>query len=254
MHMNVKGLSKRGTANSYNIDLGEMLSDASSPFQFLLESDRSIYYQDFLNESQIILYRDNNRRAKPSNTVHINEVTKTELVREADYPRKARAKKLVTHYKGVSNRYGWITFNTNSQYTPGRKYTQYIKLKEAKDMKYFHEFNKRDIIRLFMSGDLQVFCQCPDFRYRFKYMASQLGYGIYKETRFPGIRNPNLEGSVCKHLLAVFSVLGMNWTLIARDMQRTKFFKNKYGDDTEDIPKVSKNTRNVKNRKKISKK
>ena len=213
--MSVKGLSMRGIANTYNVDFGEMLEGESLPFRFLLDKDNDYYFNDFISECQIMRY---NHSIKKKSIEHVNEATKTEILKEADSARKNRAKRLIVRYKGVTNRYGWITFHTNSQYTPGRKYIQYIKLKEAKDMKYFHEFNKRDIIRLFMSGDLQVSCSCPDFRYRFKYMASQLGYGIYRETRFPSIRNPNLNGSVCKHLLAVFSVMGMHWTEIARDM------------------------------------
>ena len=62
-------------------------------------------------------------------------------------------------------------------------------------------------------------------------MGTQMGYGIFRENRFPKIRNPKLEGTVCKHLLCVLSVLNTNWASIARDMKRSKFFKRKYEDD-----------------------
>lgn len=228
--MSVKGLSMRGIANTYNVDLGEMLEGESLPLRFLLDKDNDYYFNDFISEGQIMRY---NHSIKKKSIEHVNEATKTEILKEADSARKNRAKRLIVRYKGVTNRYGWITFHTNSQYTPGRKYTQYVKLKEAKDMKYFKEFNKRDIIRLFMSGDLQVHCTCPDYNYRHKYQAHMLGYGIYRETRFPHIRNPKLEGSVCKHLIAVLGVMNNNWMNIAKDMQKSKFFKKKYEEDED---------------------
>lgn len=227
--MSVKGLSRRGTAICYDVDLGEMLSDTSSlSFSYLLSNNKDVYYEDFLTESQVMNFY---KRKSDKSVIPINEATRKEILKEADYARKQRAKKLTTKYAGVTNANGWIKFVTNSQYTPGIKYTQYIKLAEAGDMKYFKEFNKKDIIRLFLSGDLKVHCTCPDFRYRQKYMAYNLGYGIFKETRFPKIRNPRLEGSVCKHLICVLSVVGTNWTSIAKDMKKTKFFKRKYEDE-----------------------
>ena len=227
--MSVRGLSKRGMSNFYNVDLEELVNDKSLPFSYLVEKDKDSYYEDFLNESHARSWRIGHTNTEKE-IEPINEATRKELISGADAARKARAKKLTVRYKGITNSRGWITFQTNSQYTPGKKYTQYIKLNEAKDMKYFKEFKKRDIIRLFLSGDLSVYCSCPDFKYRQKYMAYNLGYGIFKEMRYPKIRNPHLEGTVCKHLLAVLSVLNMNWTSIARDMQRSKFFKRKYED------------------------
>jgi hypothetical protein len=234
--MSVAGLSQRGTAGSYDVDLEEMLNDTSLPFSYLLEHDKQgnirtdVYYQDFLNENQIRGYRRSRKENKE--IVPINEASRRELLDGADYARKQRAKKLHTRYMGVSQHRGWITFQTNSQYTPGIKYTQYVKINDAKDMKYFKEFNKRDIIRLFLSGDLSVHCTCPDYKFRgFKYMGYQMGYGIFKEMRYPKIRNPHLEGTVCKHLICVLGVLTTNWMSIAKDMQKTKFFKRKYEDE-----------------------
>jgi hypothetical protein len=77
---------------------------------------------------------------------------------------------------------------------------------------------------------------CPDFLYKgFKYMGHNMGYGIFKENRFPKIRNPRLEGTVCKHLLAVFQVMMINWRSIYKDMKKSYYWKNRYektfGDD-----------------------
>ena len=53
------------------------------------------------------------------------------------------------------------------------------------------------------NGDVQVDCACGDYRYRFKYWASKLGYqyGGNVEKRPAHITNPrNNLGSFCKHL------------------------------------------------------
>ncbi len=229
--MSVKGLSVRGTASSYNIDLEEILENESLPFSYLIDiKNRDRYYEDFISESQARCWKK--KKEKPVEMRPINEATRKELISGAESARKNRAKKLTTRYIGITQGRGWITFKTNSQYTPSLKYTQYIKLNEAKDMKYFKEFKKRDIIRLFMSGDLSVYCSCPDFKYHgYKYMGYQMGYGIFKENRFPKIRNPKLDGTICKHLICVLSVLNTNWMSISKDMQKSKFFKRKYEDE-----------------------
>jgi hypothetical protein len=83
-----------------------------------------------------------------------------------------------------------------------------------------------------------VLHNCPDFLYKgFKFMGYNMGYGIYKEMRHPKIKNPRLEGTVCKHMLAVFSVLGMHWLQIHRDMVNSYFWKARY---KEDEPPTSK--------------
>ena len=133
-----------GTPNSCEFDLDEVLDNPK--LQFLIGEDKSVYYEDEDRHS----YKYG----------LITEATRKEILRDADPARKQRSKKLTTQYISVTNARGWIKFKTTSQYTKGKYYTQYIKLKEAKDMKYFKEFSKRDIIRLFLAGDLQVHCTC----------------------------------------------------------------------------------------------
>ncbi len=153
-----------------------------------------------------------------------------ELRNDTEFKRLQRSKKLNTRYMGVMNTRGWITFQTKSQFVRGRNYSQFIKLLDMKDIDSVKDLKKREIMRLMLAGDLAVHCTCPDFKYRKKYMAYQIGYGIYREDRFPKIRNPKLEGSVCKHLAVVLSAFMMNWTKIYRDMARTKYFQSRYDD------------------------
>jgi hypothetical protein len=162
----------------------------------------------------------------------INEVFMKDLVKNADTARKLRSKSpnIKVFYKGVAKTKGWLIFNATSQYTPGKKYYQYIKLLDTKDIKHLKDFTNKDIVRLLLSGNIACFCSCPDHLYRgFKYMGDQMGYGIQKEKRYPRIRNPRLEGTVCKHMLAVFSVLMANWLSISRDLPNSYYWKNRYG-------------------------
>ena len=54
------------------------------------------------------------------------------------------------------------------------------------------------------NADIKVNCTCPDFKYRFAYVATQHDYKYGDpETRPAKVRNPNNKGRVCKHILAV---------------------------------------------------
>ena len=52
--------------------------------------------------------------------------------------------------------------------------------------------------------DIKVDCTCPDFKYRFAYLATKLGYKYGKpENRPAKITNPNDYGAICKHLISM---------------------------------------------------
>lgn len=54
---------------------------------------------------------------------------------------------------------------------------------------------------------IQVNCSCPDFKYRYAYMATVKNYGLDTEEIRPASRtNPNNKGGVCKHIARVLNV------------------------------------------------
>ena len=60
-----------------------------------------------------------------------------------------------------------------------------------------------------MQGEIRCSCTCPAWIYSgAKYIATQLGY-VYggKETRFPRKKNPQLKGTICKHVYLVLQAL-----------------------------------------------
>ena len=68
-------------------------------------------------------------------------------------------------------------------------------------------------------GDCHVQCTCPaNLYFGYRYEATQLkyAYGIPRENRFPKIRNPNLKGTVCKHIDAVIQWIFRNKETIAK--------------------------------------
>lgn len=55
-------------------------------------------------------------------------------------------------------------------------------------------------------NDLNVHCDCGDFKYRFSYSATIKGYDLrdYKELRPARQTNPHNKGALCKHLITTF--------------------------------------------------
>lgn len=233
--MKPKTSYRQDTPNSFSVDIDELLD--SEKLSFLIDKSvkRGFYYMDFISESKIASARKalSVNVKESQEIVPINEMTAKEIRAGADKARlqRSRDKRIICRFQGVTNARGWIKFDVTSQYTVGKHYTVYIKLKEASDMKYFKEFKKQDIIRLFLSGDLQIYCSCPDFRYRYRHMAWSMGYGLFKELRYPHTANPGLVGSTCKHCLATLQVLNLNWMSISKAMQKSTFFKRKYEDE-----------------------
>lgn len=54
---------------------------------------------------------------------------------------------------------------------------------------------------------IQVNCSCPDFKYRYAYMATAKKYGLdTDETRPATHTNPKSKGGMCKHIVRVLNV------------------------------------------------
>lgn len=69
-----------------------------------------------------------------------------------------------------------------------------------------YDLIRKYLTKAFDNNDIYVNCTCPDFWYRYSYTASVRGFKSGKMQQIPSpIRNPNLEGSVCKHLLKLLN-------------------------------------------------
>ncbi|KDB52033.1 hypothetical protein X805_24030 [Sphaerotilus natans subsp. natans DSM 6575] len=64
------------------------------------------------------------------------------------------------------------------------------------------------LARRLAAGQVQIECDCEDWRYVFRYIATVGGYNAGRpETGFPKLRNPKLRGIACKHVLRTAHML-----------------------------------------------
>jgi hypothetical protein len=62
--------------------------------------------------------------------------------------------------------------------------------------------------RKLATGSIRIDCDCEDWRYVFRYIATVGNYNAGRpETGFPKIRNPQLDGVACKHVLRTVHLL-----------------------------------------------
>lgn len=81
------------------------------------------------------------------------------------------------------------------------------------------------------NGQAQLSCSCPDWRFRFAFVANKRGYSLDNEHRPAPIRNPRDDlGPACKHVAAVLK--NMNWVYaLVADMKKSE---NKNKDKVDD--------------------
>ena len=64
------------------------------------------------------------------------------------------------------------------------------------------------LARKLATGSIRIDCDCEDWRYVFRYIATVGNYNSMRpETGFPKIRNPQLDGVACKHVLRTVHLL-----------------------------------------------
>jgi len=126
------------------------------------------------------------------------ETNLQEIQKDGESKRKRRAKRTITSELNDVTYTGKVEYKSNAYTTPDVDFwIQRIRpvnaIPENCSFKKFQELYEKDI---------RVNCNCPDFGYGgFNFIASLNNYKLgQKEDRSPDIRNPKLEGSVCKHL------------------------------------------------------
>ena len=140
---------------------------------------------------------------------------------------RQRAKKQIqSFYKGATKN-GVLTFVSPSGTHAGVYWTQKVQLMDLPSLikQYKDQKTPRYIVNRAIQGNIKLYCNDPSFLYwGFKYIAWNKKYGIYKEGRFPKIRNPKLKGSVCKHLSNALEALPFNEVVITRDLKKKGAF------------------------------
>ena len=82
-------------------------------------------------------------------------------------------------------------------------------------MKYLSGKFKGDVTKIIKKSldhslrynHIQLSCECPDFRYRYAFMATKLGNGFEtNETRPANKTNPSNKGGLCKHSIKILNL------------------------------------------------
>lgn len=89
-------------------------------------------------------------------------------------------------------------------------------------------------------GKIKFECDCGRHKFWYRYMATIGGYGLgRKEPGFPKIRNPNLMGVACKHVLRVMqfilSASGQAYLKASVEKDRTKQHGQRYAQTNKQI-------------------
>jgi len=142
----------------------------------------------------------------------LNEFLRSEFIEGADDVRIRNASGLKVQFIKFHFRSKKVEFAVSDPKGSGTEWKVMVQLSELKDISRTKKDSLKDKLMMAVeSGDLNVSCTCPDYLYGgYKYMAGQLDYSMgRKETRSPDVRNPDLKGTVCKHILAVLN--NMQW-------------------------------------------
>jgi hypothetical protein len=94
----------------------------------------------------------------------------------------------------------------------------YIRFNEWQEVLDDREYNANESARLLLWGaNLRVHCGCPAYLFwGYNYILTQKDAAIIPEDRYPNIRNPNLKGIACKHLVRTLKVLPFHLGDMAR--------------------------------------
>lgn len=162
--------------------------------------------------------------------MRIDEITRKDMMSDVDKWTKDKAR-LVRKavYLGITEDYTAFFRVPSVTADPPTRYVVKIKLVDYPDVADEDSLTVKEKVRLAIAGDLKVSCTCPAYLYfGYKYILTQLDANESdKEHRFPRIKNPNLQGVMCKHCYIALSAFPMNWNTIARDIEQGRFLRGR---------------------------
>lgn len=162
------------------------------------------------------------------NLEKLDEATINSLRKGTSKLRKIKSLPVKSKLDSVA-RDGAVTFKSNSITTkPNGEWTQIVKptKKIPKDVSL-------NDLRDYYNGDVKVYCNCPDFKYRFGYKATEEDYKLgNKETIPSNETNPPKDdfpqGAICKHTFNTLNVLKANLPSILKQFREKNGVKNEF--------------------------
>lgn len=114
----------------------------------------------------------------------------------------------------VTAKGGRVTFQTNAG--PDSKSSHHMVVIEFMnfDACVVSPVEPKNIVKQMLAGPIKIDCNCEDWRYRLRYIATKGKYaaGPWFESGFPKITNPLLHGVGCKHVLRVATLINASPT------------------------------------------
>ena len=136
----------------------------------------------------------------------INELSKKSLIKGSLGDRLRRAQTVEVTFDKADFEDDILQVDFGAKDLNGKSGTTWKQ--QIQVIEFSKDANTKDDLRKALNGNLKVHCNCPDFLYKgFQYIGTKKDYSINPESIAPAEKNPNLEGTVCKHLLAVLTKL-----------------------------------------------
>lgn len=157
----------------------------------------------------------------------VDEFNRNDIIRGTDKKNIERSKKVPSvSYIGITEDYT-VLEKARSATTPGVTYDIRIKLLDYPEIADEEDLSVRDKVRLAIAGNLHVSCSCPAFKWwGYEYISTQLGIKDGEpQAIYPHIRNPKLEGVVCKHLYKALQVFPLQYMRIVSDISKGRFIR-----------------------------
>jgi len=157
-----------------------------------------------------------------------DELTRQDLVSDTENKVKKRSNFVgAPKYIGITKDYT-VKLHVRSATKYTHSYVVSINLTEYADIADDEDMTVKDKVLLSLAGDLKIGCECPAFLYwGYKYITTELDVNaIDPESRFPKIRNPKLDGVMCKHCYKAITKFGSLWSSIAKDILHENFVED----------------------------
>ena len=141
--------------------------------------------------------------------------------------RKERSERVKTEYSKISHRFGTkrvrtIVFSSYDPLGSGNKHIQQIQIPDLREIikQKKNQTLEEAVETSLKAGNININCSCFDFLYAgYQYMSDLGDYGIVSQNIPPEIRNPNLDGSTCKHVASVFKNIDKYIPKITEDLR-----------------------------------
>lgn len=148
----------------------------------------------------------------------LNEVDRNTLIKTSHGDRLKRSQTVKVVFDGAKFKDELLTLQFESidkASKGGKSWSQTVQVLEASK-----DDTTTKALRKAMTGNIKVNCDCPDFLYKgFQYIGTKKEYAIYDENIPPDEKNPNQEGALCKHLLAVLNKVNSLVPKISKELE-----------------------------------